>query len=68
MPDWMIKLVALFDPAVAQVVTDLGKYKNASNEKARRMLGWSPRSNEEAIIATAESMLKLGLLKVSKKS
>ncbi len=67
MPDWTIKLVALFDPAVAQVVTDLGKYKNTSNEKARRMLGWSPRSNEDAVIATAESMLRFGLLKVSKK-
>ena len=27
------------------------------------MLGWAPRSNEEAIVATAESLVKLGLLK-----
>jgi dihydroflavonol-4-reductase len=30
------------------------------------MLGWSPRSREEAIVASAESMLRLGLLKESR--
>jgi len=39
--------------------------KNATNEKARRMLGWTPRSNEDAIVATAESLLRLGLVKDS---
>lgn len=32
-------------------------------EKARRMLGWTPRSSEEAIVASAESLAQLGLLK-----
>jgi len=27
------------------------------------LLGWAPRSNEEAIVATAESLVRLGLLK-----
>lgn len=27
------------------------------------MVGWAPRSNEEAIVATAESLVRLGLLK-----
>jgi hypothetical protein len=27
------------------------------------MLGWSPRSNEDAVVATAESLVTLGLLK-----
>jgi hypothetical protein len=27
------------------------------------MLGWQPRSNEEAIGATGESLVKLGLLR-----
>ena len=38
---------------------------NASNDKARNLLGWRPRSNEEAIVATAESLIRLGLVKVS---
>ena len=44
-----------------------GLNKNVSNEKAKRVLGWPPRSNEEAIVASAESLIRLGLLKVSVK-
>ena len=39
--------------------------RSASNEKAKRILGWAPRSNEESVIATAESLVRLGLLKDS---
>ena len=35
---------------------------NTTNEKAKRLLGWSPRSTEEAITATAESLVRLDLL------
>ncbi|MGA8142976.1 MAG: aldehyde reductase [Candidatus Acidiferrales bacterium] len=65
LPDWLVRLAALRDPAVKQILPELGKRKNATNEKARRMLGWAPRSNEEAIVATAESLVRLGLLKDS---
>ena len=63
LPDWLVKLVAMFDPTVRQIVPDLGKYKNATSAKAQRLLGWAPRSNDDALIATAESLLRLGLLK-----
>jgi nucleoside-diphosphate-sugar epimerase len=66
LPDWLVRLAALRDPAVQQIVPELGKIKNATNAKACRMLGWSPRSREEAIVASAESMLRLGLLKESR--
>ena len=62
-PDWLVRLAALRDPAVKLILPELGKVKNATNEKARRVLGWAPRSNEEAIVATAESLVRLGLLK-----
>lgn len=62
-PNWMVRLASLRDPAVKQILPELGKRKNATNEKARRMLGWAPRSNEEAIVAAAESLVQLGLLK-----
>ena len=67
LPNWMMRLVAIKDPAVKQLLPELGKKKNASNEKAKRLLGWAPRSNEEAIVATAESLIRLGLLKDSAK-
>jgi dihydroflavonol-4-reductase len=66
-PDWAIKLIAVFDPEVRQIAPELGKAWRASNEKARRLLGWSPRSNEDAILATAESLVRLGLLPESQK-
>ncbi|HEY4836501.1 MAG TPA: aldehyde reductase, partial [Bradyrhizobium sp.] len=65
LPNWLVRIAALRDPAVKQILPELGKIKNASNAKARRMLGWVPRSNEEAIVATAESLVRLGLLKDS---
>jgi nucleoside-diphosphate-sugar epimerase len=67
LPDFVVRLAALGDPAVKQILPELGKVKNASGEKAKRLLGWSPRPREEAIIATAESLLRLGLLKESAK-
>ena len=67
LPDWLVRLAALRDPAVKQIIPELGKIKNATNEKARRLLAWAPRSREDALIATAESLLRLGLVKGSAK-
>ena len=66
LPDWIVRLVSLFDSSVALIVPELGKFKNATNEKARRVLGWAPRSNDDAIVATAESLVRLGLLRNSR--
>jgi nucleoside-diphosphate-sugar epimerase len=63
LPDWLLRIVALVDPSVRQIVPELSRPKNASHDKARRVLGWTPRSNEDAIVATAESLGRLGLLK-----
>jgi nucleoside-diphosphate-sugar epimerase len=65
LPNWLVRLAALRDPAVKLIIPELGKIKSSSNEKAKRVLGWAPRSNEEAIVATAESLIRLGLLKDS---
>jgi nucleoside-diphosphate-sugar epimerase len=65
LPNWLVRLASLRDPAVKQIVPELGTRKNATNEKAKRVLGWAPRSNEECIVATAESLVRLGLLKNS---
>lgn len=61
LPDWLIRLLALFNPLAREAVPRLGIQARASNEKARRVLDWAPRSNEDAIIASAESLIRLGL-------
>ncbi|EJL87516.1 nucleoside-diphosphate-sugar epimerase [Herbaspirillum sp. CF444] len=63
LPNWLLRVLALLDRSVALVVPELGKVRQVSNDKARRVLGWAPRSNEEAIVASAQSLLALGLLK-----
>ncbi len=67
LPNWLVRLASLRDPAVKQILPELGKRKNATNAKAKRVLGWNPRSNEESIVATAESLVRLELLKDSPK-
>ena len=67
LPNWLVRLASLRDPAVKLILPELGKAKNGTNAKARRVLGWSPRSNEESILATGESLVRLGLLKHSEK-
>jgi nucleoside-diphosphate-sugar epimerase len=66
LPNWLVRLAALRDPAVKQILPELGKSKNATSAKAQRVLGWSPRSREDAIVATAESLLRLGLVKTGR--
>ena len=63
LPNWVVRLVGRFDRSVRQIVPELGRTKAASNEKARSTLDWAPRSNEDAILATAASLRQLGLLK-----
>jgi dihydroflavonol-4-reductase len=63
-PNWVIRLGALRDPALRMVVPLLGVTMDATAEKAQRLLGWRPRPAEDAIVATAESLVRLGLVKV----
>jgi nucleoside-diphosphate-sugar epimerase len=67
-PDLLVRALALVDLEAREIVGDLGVVRRASNEKARRLLGWEPRSNEEAIVATAQSLLRLGLVAGSRRA
>jgi dihydroflavonol-4-reductase len=60
-PNFVLRLVALFDSAVALIVLGLGAFKIMSNDKATKLLGWQPRSNVDAVVATGESLAKFGL-------
>lgn len=58
MPDWMVRILALFVPPLRAVVAQLGRVARPSNAKARRVLGWEPRSTSDAIIASGESLIR----------
>ncbi len=63
LPDWLVRLSAIFDPVVRDRRFELGKLRPVSADKARAQLGWTPRPNDDAIIATAESLLAEGLVR-----
>jgi len=63
MPDWLIRVMALFNPLAREAAPRVGIRSAASNAKARELLGWQFRSNEEAIVASGESLIKLGIVR-----
>jgi dihydroflavonol-4-reductase len=64
LPDFLVRLFALFDPVVRQVTGELGKVRDGDSTHARELLGWEMRPAEESIIDTARSLIDLGLVKV----
>ena len=63
LPDWQVRMIAPFNRIARNIAPMLSRYRDASNQKAKDILGWKPRSNEEAILATANSLLKYNLNK-----
>ena len=59
-PDFVLRIVALFNAELRPFVPDLGYAKKTSNEKARRVFDWTPRDSREAIVAAANSMISKG--------
>jgi nucleoside-diphosphate-sugar epimerase len=59
-PNFMVRAMARLDPSLRPVVGDLGKRRLLSSEKAKTMLGWSPRPIEETVVDTAESLMRVG--------
>lgn len=62
-PDDQVRAMAETNPALKMPATLLGYDMSATGKKAERLLGWAPRPKEEAIVASAESLINLGLLK-----
>lgn len=61
-PTWLVKLAAHFNKRLAFIAPYAGLVQEASNDKAKRLLDWKPRSSEEAIVATAKSLIDLKLV------
>ncbi|MBK1895597.1 SDR family oxidoreductase [Chryseobacterium paridis] len=60
--DWVIRFMALFNPKAKAIAPLLGVNRKASNAKAKRILEWKPRTNQEAILATVSSLIKYNAL------
>lgn len=62
-PDWLVRVAATRIPLLRAVVPMLGKVRRSTAAKAKIILDWQARSGEEAILSTAESLIRLGLVK-----
>ncbi len=61
-PNWTLRLAAGVVPSLRASTGELGTVRASSNAKAKRVLGWTPRTNEEAIVATGERLMRLGFV------
>ncbi len=62
LPDWMVRLTAVFDKKVALIVGDLGKRWDFDSTRARTLLGWEPRSLESTVLDAVASFKQHGLV------
>lgn len=63
LPDWSVRLLARVSPTVRAATSELGVVRHQDASHARAVLGWVPRPPREAVIATAQDLLALGVLR-----
>ena len=56
MPEWFLKAAAPFSRRVRDSLPDIGTARRTTSEKAISRLGWAPRSREEAVVATVDTL------------
>ncbi|MGW4246685.1 aldehyde reductase, partial [Nocardia sp. NPDC004722] len=62
LPDWLIRLVARFNPDARLAARFLGRSENLSAAKAEHDLGWRMRPVAETLFDTAASLIEFGLV------
>jgi len=64
LPNWVIYLAALFNKQAKEAALLLRMSRNVSNINAKKILDWKPlANNEEAILASINSMIKFEIIK-----
>ncbi|MEM6630895.1 MAG: aldehyde reductase [Bacteroidota bacterium] len=62
LPNFAVRLFARIDPTLKPILNDLGIERRVDNRKAKEVLGWNPKTPKEAVLACAESVIKLGIV------
>jgi len=62
MPNFLLKIISFFDGSVTPFLPHLEIKKEMDVSAARKVLGWQPRSPEEAIESGARSLIELGVV------
>lgn len=64
MPDWVVNILALFNPEVRGIKTEIGKVRHVDASHARERLGWIMRPVEDTIADCGTSLIAHGVVKV----
>ncbi|MCB8819426.1 SDR family oxidoreductase [Microvirga rosea] len=64
--DETVRAMAASDPHARSIVHELNRDLSVSAAKARRILNWSSRPDDECIRASAQSLIDLGLIPVER--
>ena len=59
-PDFLLRLVGLFDKEIGSVAGGLGRKHDYTSAKAQEILDWRPRALEETIVDCARSLIVAG--------
>jgi len=62
LPNWFMKIFALFEKSTRMIIPELGFKAIVSNEKAKQQLGFAPRSAKEAVMATANALVEMKMV------
>jgi nucleoside-diphosphate-sugar epimerase len=60
LPDFLLRLGALLDPALKSVTPMLGHRHDVNSTKAQKVLGWTPRPVTTTLIDCAQSLIARG--------
>ncbi len=63
MPNFLVRIIALFDPTVKLILSRLGRRSEISNKRILEVLNWKPHSIEEMSIDMADSLIEFGIVK-----
>jgi dihydroflavonol-4-reductase len=64
MPNWLVKIVGLFDQSVKGVLPDVGIFHEADAGYVSSLTGVIPRPAKEAVLASAASLIENGQIKL----
>lgn len=56
-PDFLVRLSAVFDPSLREIMPALGRRHRHTTAKAERVLGWRARPAAETVVACGKSLI-----------
>ena len=63
LPDFVMRLIGMFDPSVRALVPNLGRQSLFDTSRIENELNWQSRSLAGSVAETAESLKSLGVVK-----